>query len=232
MQRPYLYQIIHTLRYKAQHIEAHCDILKNAFWSLKNQRISLSPQEIAAQIEKLLKLRSAPINTSTLVELRLEFDGRIKLIIVENSIYQGYALRCLSPIATVVTYDNPISNHPTSARRAAAELAQHQAMSVGADVAIRAGTDGMIYSVNDAPIFGVIGRTIYTPPTIESVEHRLVAKAGLRAKIEVCEMAMTRSDLSIFDELFWADSYGITAISRCDHRVYMSIIAQKIAALM
>ncbi len=232
MKLPYLYQIIHTRRYKSLHLAQHCEVLERCYWQIKFRCITLSVNNIAQRIETLLKEEKVLPNLSTHVELRLYGDGKIDVKIYERSIYEGYTLRCFNPFATIQTYDNPMGDHPTSARRAAAELAHHKSSLVGADASVRCGCDGIIYSCFDSPLFGVKGYTVFSSPALPSVERSIAIIAIRRCGYEFEEMAIKKEQLSKFDELFWVDSFGITAISQCENRRYMSVMAEKIAAYL
>ncbi|MFR9567018.1 MAG: hypothetical protein SNH13_07170, partial [Rikenellaceae bacterium] len=85
---------------------------------------------------------------------------------------------------------------------------------------------------DDAPLFAVMGRNIYTPPAMESVEHRLVARAAQRHNITIQELSFKSADLHYFDELFYVNHYGVTAIHSYEKKLYMSIIARKISTLL
>ncbi len=232
MQTPYLYQIIHTRRYRAQHISEHCEVLERCYWQLQFRRITISRDDISKRVEQTLRDNNVNERLSTHLEIRLYLNGEIAISIVEKSIYEGFTLRCFNPYATLQTYDNPMGDYPTSARRAAAELALHRSRMEGADVAIHCGTNGVVYSCYDSPIFGVKGHTIFSSPTQPSVERSMGIYAIQRCGYEFVETPIKKEQLPKFDELFWVDAYGITAIAQYDNRRYMSIISAKIAEQM
>ncbi len=229
MQLPYIYQIVHTYRYKARHLAEHCEVMERCYWQLQSRRITLSRDDLSQRIENLLRENRVVDKLSTHVEIRLWCDGKTTIEIAEKSIYEGYVLRCFNPFASVQCYDNPMGNYPTSARRGAAELAHHKSRLEGADVAIRCGTDGVIYSCYDSPLFGIKGRTVFTSPTLVSVERSMGIYAINRCGYEFVELPILRDQLSRFDELFWIDAFGVTAIAQFEKRRYMSIMAEKIA---
>ncbi|MFI3292738.1 MAG: aminotransferase class IV [Rikenellaceae bacterium] len=232
MQLPYLYQTIHTHHLRALHLAEHCEILERYYWQLQFRRITLSRDQIADQIEELLRKSEVLEQLSTHVELRLYLDGQTSLKIAEQSIYEGYTLRCFNPFVTIQSYDNPLGDYPTSARRTAAELAHHQSALEGADASIRCGTDDVVYSCYDSPLFCVKGNRLFASPQMASVERSLAIYAIQRCKYEFTELPITRDQLPKFDELFWVDAYGITAIAQYGNRRYMAVIAEKISKQM
>lgn len=232
MQLPYLYQTIHTRHLRAQYLAEHCEVLERCYWQLQFRRITLSADEIAAQIKELLLENEVIEQLSTHVELRLYLDGSRSLTISKRSIYEGYTLRCFNPFVTIQCYDNPLGDYPTSARRAAAELAHHQSSLEGADASIRCGVDGVIYSCYDSPLFGVKGSKIFASPQMASVERSIAVYAIQRCGYEFTEMTISKEQLAKFDELFWVDAFGITAIAQCGNRRYMAVVAEKIAKQM
>ncbi len=91
----------------------------------------------------------------------------------------------------------------TSARWAAHELTTAIAQKSGHHIAIRVGSDGIAYTADDATLVGVRGDKTYT--------------------------RFTRDQLPLFDELYYIDHRGITAIGQIDNDRYADIIATNIA---
>ncbi|MFR9602866.1 MAG: hypothetical protein SNG02_03220 [Rikenellaceae bacterium] len=229
MQLPYIYQIVHTCRYKARHLAEHCEVLERCYWQLQSRRITLSRDDLSLRIERLLRESRVLEKLSTHVEIRLWCDGHTTIEIGEKTIYEGYTLRCFNPFAVIQCYDNPMGDYPTSARRAVAELAHHKSRMEGADVSIRCGEDGVVYSCYDSPLFGIKGRTVFLSPSLPSVERSVGVYAINRCGYEFIERPILREHLAKFDELFWVDAFGVTAIAQFEKRRYMSIMAEKIA---
>lgn len=204
-------------------------MLERCYWQIQFRRITLSCDELSGEIERVLRENCVVANLSTHVELRLYFDGEISILMGEKSIYEGYTLRCFNPFATIQRYNNPMGDYPTSARKAAAELALYKSKLEGADAAIRCGEDGVVYSCYDSPLFGVKGSKIFSSPSLSSVERSIAVYAIQRCGYDFIESPITKEQLSKFDELFWVDAYGVTAIAQCENRRYTSIVSDKIA---
>ncbi len=229
MQLPYLYQTIHTRHLRALHLAQHCEVLERCYWQLQFRRITLSCDQIEAQIEDLLRKNEVVEHLSTHVELRLYLDGHTSVEITEKTIYEGYTLRCFNPFAIIQSYDNPMGDYPTSARRAAAELAHYQSGLEGGDASIRCGIDGVAYNCYNSPLFGVKGNKVFASPQMASVERSLAIYAIQRCKYEFTELPISKDQLTKFDELFWVDTFGVTAIAQCRNRRYMAVVAEKIS---
>ncbi len=232
MSLPYLYQTIHTRNYKARHLGEHCELLERCFWRLFSRRAVLDRDKLSREMESLLRGEGVVKELSTHVELRLFSDGSHTLHITQKSIYEGYTLRCYTPFGVCQSYSTAWGEHPTSARRATDEWAQAMAQTAGGDVAIRVGSDGVVYSCGDAPLFGVLGGKVYSSPMAGSVERSIAAAAIFRSGYEFSEQAILVRHLPLLDELFYVDAFGVTALSQVGTRCYMSIVAEKISEKM
>ena len=158
---------------------------------------------------------------SGFVRIELDPDGTERLLPAGVSLYDGYAFRSLQPEAVTVGYDLTLSEAPTSAREAAAQLARRLADSAG-----------ILRSADDAPLLAIAGRTVLTVPGPASVERRLAMLAVRAAGLELREEAFGRADLPSLDELFFADHRGVTSLSRCDGLPLMTFVAERIAEAM
>ena len=157
------------------------------------------------------------------MRIELDPDGTERLLPAGVSLYDGYAFRSLQPEAVTVGYDLTLSEAPTSAREAAAQLARRLAERRGAEVAVRC---------DSAPLLAIAGRTVLTAPGPASVERRLAMLAVRAAGLELSEEAFGRADLPSLDELFFADHRGVTSLSRCDGLPLMTFVAERIAEAM
>ncbi len=224
----YIYQTIHTLARHPLHVEAHCRILEQAFMEVFFRPLILDHERITQDIITLLNKNNCPTEVSVYVELRVDIDYHEEIIIDEISIYEGYSMRCISPSAECVTFDSPFGHYPTSARRKVLSFAQDMAINFGGEIAVECNSNGEVISGNGAAIFAITGRNIISPNSINSVERDLVRDVTQNCNLKLYTHHITKKDLDIFDELFIADHYGITSISRCAERYYIPAIAEKI----
>ncbi|WP_196017968.1 aminotransferase class IV [Alistipes senegalensis] len=226
----YLYQTVHLARGRARNAEAHAARLDAASRELFGR--GYAPARLAARIEALAAAERYPTGVSGFVRIELGADGEERLTPAGVSLYDGYALRSLQPEAVTLRYDLPLTEAPTSAREAAAQLARRMAERAGADVAVRCDREGILREADDAPLFAVAGHTVLAAPGTQSVERELTVRAVRAAGLELREEPFGCGELPRIDELFFADHRGITALARCDGQPLMSLIAERIALVM
>ena len=226
----YLYQTVHLARGRARNVEAHAARLDAASRELFGR--GYAPARLAARIEALAAAERYPTGVSGFVRIELGADGEERLTPAGVSLYDGYALRSLQPEAVTLRYDLPLTEAPTSAREAAAQLARHMAERAGADVAVRCDREGILREADDAPLFAVARHTVLAAPGTQSVERELAVRAVRAAGLELREEPFGCGELPRIDELFFADHRGITALARCDGQPLMSLIAERIALVM
>lgn len=226
----YLYQTVHLARGRARNAEAHAARLDAASRELFGR--GYAPARLAARIEALAAAERYPTGVSGFVRIELGADGEERLTPAGVSLYDGYALRSLQPEAVTLHYDLPLTEAPTSAREAAAQLARRMAERAGADVAVRCDREGILREADDAPLFAVAGHTVLAAPGTQSVERELTVRAVRAAGLELREEPFGCGELPRIDELFFADHRGITALARCDGQPLMSLIAERIAFVM
>ena len=226
----YLYQTVHLARGRARNAEAHAARLDAASRELFGR--GYAPARLAARIEALAAAERYPTGVSGFVRIELGADGEERLTPAGVSLYDGYALRSLQPEAVTLRYDLPLTEAPTSAREAAAQLARRMAERAGADVAVRCDREGILREADDAPLFAVAGHTVLAAPGTQSVERELAVRAVRAAGLELREESFGCGELPRSDELFFADHRGITALARCDGQPLMSLIAERIALVM
>ena len=226
----YLYQTVHLARGRARNAEAHAARLDAASRELFGR--GYAPARLAARIEALAAAERYPTGVSGFVRIELGADGEERLTPAGVSLYDGYALRSLQPEAVTLRYDLPLTEAPTSAREAAAQLARRMAERAGADVAVRCDREGILREADDAPLFAVAGHTVLAAPGTQRVERERTVRAVRAAGLELREEPFGCGELPRIDELFFADHRGITALARCDGQPLMSLIAERIALVM
>ena len=207
----YLYQTVHLARGRARNVAGHIAVLDAASRELFGRPYAPAAERLAKRIETLSAAERYPAGVSGFVRIELDPDGTERLLPAGVSLYDGYAFRSLQPEAVTVGYDLTLSEAPTSAREAAAQLARRLAERRGAAIA---------------------GRTVLTAPGPASVERRLAMLAVRAAGLELSEEAFGRADLPSLDELFFADHRGVTSLSRCDGLPLMTFVAERIAEAM
>lgn len=226
---PYLYQWVHVLEGQPLHLAAHLSLLAEGYSRLAGRDFRCNPAEVTHRIMAFMHANRYPATGSSFVRLRLYLCGRLALLPGEVSLYTGYALRSLRPVATVLKSNMPLGALPTSIREAAAQLNRQLAVAAGAQVAIRCDADGKLCDADDAPLFAVRGLDLLTPPLPANVEGAIVREAIASAGLTLREESLTTESLRTCDELFYFDHRGITSLRSCDGTPYMDLIAGRIA---
>lgn len=224
-----IYQIIHTLDGRVLNLEAHVKILRESYIYIYNKPILLNTQSIKEDIEKILPKS----RFSIYVRIELNDEGEMSITLEERSIYRGYNLRCVSPSAALIYYDNPLANYPTTAMKSATDLANLEASRLGCDIALRVKA-GVVDRAPMAPIVAVIDTSIYTSTdkNIMNVEHALLVEAAMNEGIEIIDRFPTNTEILKADELFYATHHGITAVSHYIKRYYTAFVARRLAEAM
>lgn len=232
MQEVYLYQTVHLLDGECRLLPAHMAVLDRWSRELFGRPAGLREQPLAQQIAALAaEAAPAGCDLSQFVRIVVPASGdpAFRLEFAGISLYRGYDLRSLMPDAVTLQYDIPFAEAPTSAREAAAELARQQARLHGASVAVRCDREGTIRTADDAPLFAVRGKTVFTTPAEACVERELGLRAVTAAGLTLEERPVLRDELARFDELFYVDHRGVTALAHCDGHPYMTILAERVA---
>ena len=224
----YLYQRLRTVDYRPLHTAAHLSRLRDGAGSLFGRPAELPAGRIADEIGALLRANGYPAGGAT-VTLRLYADGTYALTADGVSLYRTYALRSLRPAAAVVPCDGYRPEWPTSARRETARWAQQEAERSGARCALLCDRDGIVRTADDAPLFAVRGKTAFVSPAEACVERELGLRAVEAAGLELEERPVMRDELPRFDELFYVDHRGVTALAHCDGHPCMAILAERVA---
>ena len=225
MQEVYLYQTVHILGGRSLHLPAHLAVLDRWSRELFGRPAGLRQQPLARQIEALAaQTAPADCDLSQFVRIVVPASGdpAFRLESAGISLYRGYDLRSLMPDAVTLQYDMPFPEAPTSAREAAARL--H-----GASVAVRCDGDGIVRTADNAPLFAVRGKTAFVSPAEACVEQELGLRAVEAAGLELEERPVMRDELPRFDELFYVDHRGVTALAHCDGHPCMAILAERVA---
>lgn len=241
----YLYQTLHIRGRRPLWFDRHAELLARGARKLFGLHWTPDLDRLEAQIGTLLDANRHPAVSSSFVRIALTPAGDLLLIPEAVSLYDGYALRSLRPAAAVVNYGVPYPEYPTSAREAACMLAlqaavtadnraaeadtERAAVRTGVQAVIRCDGEGFVHVCDEAPLFAVKGKKVYTPPAPPSVERELACRAIEAARLTLLEQQIGREQLLRFDELFYADHRGLTSLSACEGQLYAEIVTERIA---
>ena len=119
----------------------------------------------------------------------------------------------------------------TADNRAAEADIERAAVRTGVQAVIRCDGEGFVHVCDEAPLFAVKGKKVYTPPAPPSVERELAYRAGEAACLPLLELELEigREQLARFDEIFYVDHRGLTSLSACEGQLYAAIIPERIA---
>ena len=244
----YLYQTLHVRGRRPLWLDRHTELLARNIQELFGLRWAPDLHRLEAEIAALLDANRHPVAGSSFVRMAFTPAGDLLLIPGAVSFYDGYALRSLRPAAAVVNYGVPYPEYPTSAREAACMLAlqaavtadnraaeadiERAAVRTGVQAVIRCDGEGFVHVCDEAPLFAVKGKKVYTPPAPPSVERELACRAVEAARLPLLELEIGREQLARFDEIFYVDHRGLTSLSACEGQLYAAIITERIARVL
>lgn len=227
----YLYQRMRTIDGRALHLDAHLVVLSEGARALFGRIWRPQKAQIAAEIAELLRLNGYPAG-GAVVTLRLHADGTRLLMADGVSLYREYALRSLRPTAVVVPCSCYRAEWPTSARYETVRWARTEARRRGAHVALWCDADGVLQRADDAPLFAVRDDVIHAACDAAEVERQLVLKAARKAGLQVVDRPVEAALLDRYDELFAFDCEGVSAVASCGDRLYLSLVAERVAGAL
>lgn len=227
---PFIYQRMRTCGYAILHLESHIDIIQRATKTLFGKTLELNSDNIQDICKRILLRGNYPAAATHIVELRCTEHSQISMRIVETSIYNGYNMRVVRPKAHLMELSGEPLHIPTSGSLALLEVIRTIARADDGAVALCTDCAGNITAIDGASPIMVKGRKITISPTIESVETTLVTNALMAFRGENLSIGnITTAELATADELFYADSRGITSISQFENNFYSDGVAYAIA---
>ena len=244
-----LYQMLHLLHGRVRRLDRHVALLDRASRELFG--VPCTPEAEALERRVLAVAGREAGGTSAFVRLEWTAEGRERLLAAGVSYYAGYALRSLQYRGVTVACEPPLNGYPTLAREAAAAAARRMAACAGGEVGVLCGPDGSYHTVEASPLAVVEGYTVVVPPegscvtlpsgaggadrrfgALRSVEYGLLTEAVRAAGLPLEERPVGPAECGRFDELFWLDHRGITALSHLDGRPLMTLVAERVAGAL
>ena len=244
-----LYQNLHLLRGRVRLLDRHIGLLDRCSRELFGRPYAPDRQQLELRAAACSGARREEGAPSAFVRLEWTADGEERLVPAGLSYYVGYALRSVQYRGVSIGCTPPLDGYPTPAREAAVAAARRMAGCAGGQVGVLCGPDGSYHSVEGAPIAIVRDYTVLLPPesvpcTVpagaagaaghrfvapQSVEAQLLAEAVRAAGLEPEVRPVGCDERTTFDELFWLDCRGITALSHLDGRPLMALVAERVA---
>ena len=225
----YVFQNIRTDGHRPLRLAEHIRCLQEAAQEMFGTSPHIDARATERSIERLLHDNDYSATMPSHIAMRHYRTGETALIARETLPYTRMTMRSIYPAAAIVDYDIPFSRQPSSLRESIVAAASLQAAAAGARCVLQRNAAGEIVAADDAPMFVVAERDIIMPEQLPSVEADIAVEAIRKAGFHLATASVTADLLARADELFYVDYRGLTAVSRCGERVYMHIIAERIA---
>ena len=217
---PYILHRIHTFEYKAFNLSRHIHLMRSASMSLFGFASLCRAEDAEHIIEQLLRLSRVSPNFSCTIAMRLNSLGELSFEVEEPSYYSGFALRVKRPKGVLLTAPQPeyiSQNTITLALDAMYDARVHGR----GDVAVLVDENEELISRPWQPIFVVYNNRFYTPTAYETVEYVTTAEAIRKAGYQLTIRPIPINSLMRMDEIFTADTTGITSLSKiADHSLF------------
>ncbi len=224
-------QTIHVADGRARMVAQHAAILDTASRHIFGRPYRPDIAELTRRIERLAASAHHPVGLSSFVEISLDKESET-LTDAGASLYDGYALRSLTPDAVTVPCEIPVSTAPTSARRAISEMADAAACRQGVAVGLCHRTDGTLTMADNAPLFGIASKQLYAAEPILSVERELMVALAPKLGFTIADETLKVNHIPHLDELFYIDHRGITSLAHCNGYPLMVLRTERIAATL
>ena len=217
---PYILHRIHTFEYKAYNLARHIHLMRDASMSLFDFASLCRVEDAERIIEQLLRLSRISPNFSCIVAMRLNSLGELSFEVEEPSYYSGFALRVKRPKGVFLTAPHPEFVSQNSITLALDAMYDARVHGRG-DVAVLVDENEELISRPWQPIFVVYNNRFYTPTAHETVEYITAAEAIRKAGYQLTIRPIPANSLLRMDEIFMADTTGITSLSKiADHSLF------------
>lgn len=225
---PFLYQIVHIYQGRARMLKEHvarlhlasCDLFGRAY----RPDVKQLEQRLLAEVER----ERYPDAVSSFVRIELFDTGEENTFGVGTSLYAGYALRSVRPVALSVPYDLPYETMSV-ASLAAHAVAQSLARERGADEAIRVDREGVLRSLGEGSVYGFREGVLVAPKRLHTATDVALWEAVRAARIPAVQHPIRQAELSLYDELFAVDHRGLTSLSKLDEKPLPAIRVERVA---
>jgi branched-subunit amino acid aminotransferase/4-amino-4-deoxychorismate lyase len=228
---PFVLQRIHTLGYKAFNVAQHIDIMRRASVELFGFASLCRAEDAERIIEQLTRLSRVSPNLSCTVAMRLSSVGELSFEVEQPSYYSGTALSVKRPKGVFFTASQPEEISQNSVTIALDAMYDARVQDRG-DIAVLVDFRKEIISRPWLPIFAVYHNVVYTPAAYDTVEYILVRDAIKSAGIELVIRSIPMDSLLRMDEVFVADTMGLTSLSSIKESRLLSVVATLIANRM
>ena len=224
-----LYQRLRATEGHIMHLSRHLDILHSYADILLPQSPIPTAAEVEQMCQRVLSRGGYSSNSTHILELRLWQSGRVRLSVIETSLYRGFDLRVLRPNAAIIEGCGTTLLYPTSAALECEKLMKIIARQNGCDVAL-AVQNGSVIAIDSTNPIVVHGTNVTIGQSITSAYTEFIIEALKKLpqyNISLSEISLQQAASA--DELFFADHRGLTAIGTLGGRQYSDTVAYAIA---
>ena len=229
----FLYQHLRVQNGKISHLSDHLELLRNTSKKIFGQSINVPEKIIQKQCEELLYRGGYSTSAVHILELRIWQSGEHQLRVIETSLYKQFTLRVLRPKALVAEGYNFPFIAPTSAALSLLEFLRILALQQQCQIAICTDKNSIVTSVDGATPIVVHGTKVTVGENSSSLYTDLVVAALKNLPNHTTKIApILLADVESADELFYADSRGITAVGSLGATHFADSIAYAISKKM
>ena len=224
-----LYQRLRATDGRVMYLNRHLDILRSYATILLPHTPIPTASEIEQICSRLLSRGGYSSSSTHILELNLWQSGRVRLSVIETSLYKGFDLRVLRPNAAIIEGCSTALLYPTSAALECEKLMKIIARQNGCDVALSVQNSSVIAIDNTNPII-VHGTNVTIGNSISSAYTELVVETLKKLpqyNISLSEISLQQ--VATADELFFADHRGLTAVGSLGGRQYSDTVAYAIS---
>ena len=224
-----LYQRLRATDRRVMHLNRHLDILRSYAAILLPHTPIPTASEIEQMCNRLLSRGGYNSSSTHILELNLWQSGRVRLSVIETSLYKGFDLRVLRPNAAIIEGCSTALLYPTSAALECEKLMKIIARQNGCDVALSVQNSSVIAIDSTNPII-VHGTNVTIGNSITSAYTELVVETLKKLpqyNISLSEISLQQ--VATADELFFADHRGLTAVGSLGGRQYSDTVAYAIS---
>ena len=224
-----LYQRLRATDGRVMYLNRHLDILRSYAAILLPHTPIPTASEIEQMCSRLLSRGGYSSSSTHILELNLWQSGRVRLSVIETSLYKGFDLRVLRPNAAIIEGCSTALLYPTSAALECEKLMKIIARQNGCDVALSVQNSSVIAIDSTNPII-VHGTNVTIGNSITSAYTELVVETLKKLpqyNISLSEISLQQ--VATADELFFADHRGLTAVGSLGGRQYSDTVAYAIA---
>ena len=224
-----LYQRLRATDGRVMYLNRHLDILRSYAAILLPHTPIPTASEIEQMCSRLLSRGGYSSSSTHILELNLWQSGRVRLSVIETSLYKGFDLRVLRPNAAIIEGCSTALLYPTSAALECEKLMKIISRQNGCDVALSVQNSSVIAIDSTNPII-VHGTNVTIGNSISSAYTELVVETLKKLpqyNISLSEISLQQ--VATADELFFADHRGLTAVGSLGGRQYSDTVAYAIA---